>query len=71
MAELIYRVVIEKGAFRVTDDHSVCKEADVILVDVQTPTDGNHVPHYDSLCDVDPVRCAKVGFVVRAVGKGT
>jgi UDP-N-acetyl-D-mannosaminuronic acid dehydrogenase len=52
LAELIYRVVVEKGTFRVTDDYAVCGEADVILIDVQTPTDSDHVPHYDSLCEV-------------------
>ena len=49
LAELIERVVLEKKSFRVTDDFAVCKDADVILIDVQTPTDGDHVPHYDSL----------------------
>lgn len=52
LAELIHRVAVEKGTFRVTDDYEVCKEADAILIDVQTPTDGDHVPHYDSLCEV-------------------
>jgi UDP-N-acetyl-D-mannosaminuronic acid dehydrogenase len=49
LAELIDRVVLEKKSFHVTDDYSVCQEADVILIDVQTPTGGDHVPHYDSL----------------------
>jgi UDP-N-acetyl-D-mannosaminuronic acid dehydrogenase len=52
LAELIKRVALEKGTFRVTDDYSVCRNADVILIDVQTPTDGGHVPHYDSLREV-------------------
>ncbi len=51
LAELIKRVV-DKGTFRVTDDISVCRQADVILIDVQTPTDGDHVPHYESLREV-------------------
>ena len=49
LAELIHRVAVEKKSFRVTDDYSVCREADVILIDVQTPTDEDHVPHYESL----------------------
>jgi UDP-N-acetyl-D-mannosaminuronic acid dehydrogenase len=49
LAELLHRVAVEKKTFRVTDDPSVCREADVILIDVQTPTDGDHVPHYESL----------------------
>jgi len=51
LAELIKRVV-DKGTFHVTDDISVCQQADVILIDVQTPTDGDHVPHYESLREV-------------------
>ena len=52
LAELISRVACEKGSFRVTDDYAVCREADTILIDVQTPTDGDHVPHYESLREV-------------------
>jgi UDP-N-acetyl-D-mannosaminuronate dehydrogenase len=55
LAELIHRVAVEKQTFRVTDDYAVCAEADVILIDVQTPTDteqGRRVPHYESLREV-------------------
>jgi len=55
LAELIHRVAVEKQTFRVTDDYAACAEADVILFDVQTPTDAaqdNHVPHYESLRQV-------------------
>jgi len=52
LAELIHRVAVEKGSFRVTDDYAACAEADVILIDVQTPTDAEHVPHYQSLREV-------------------
>jgi UDP-N-acetyl-D-mannosaminuronic acid dehydrogenase len=52
LAELIRRVALEKKSFRVTDDYGVCGEADVVLIDVQTPTDGGHVPHYESLREV-------------------
>jgi len=51
LAELIEKV-IKKGSFRVTDDISACKKADVILIDVQTPVDKDHVPQYDSLREV-------------------
>jgi len=61
LAALIHRVAVEKGTFRVTDDYSVCQEADVILIDVQTPTDGDHVPGYDSLREAS----AQVGRVLR------
>jgi UDP-N-acetyl-D-mannosaminuronic acid dehydrogenase len=61
LAELIARVTLEKKTFRVADDYSVCGEADVILIDVQTPTDGDHVPHYDSLREV----CAQAGRHLR------
>ena len=49
--ELVSKVVA-KGCFKVTDDVDVLKEADVILIDVQTPTDENHVPQYSSLKEV-------------------
>jgi UDP-N-acetyl-D-mannosaminuronic acid dehydrogenase len=49
--ELIAKVV-EKGCFKVTDDVDVLKDSDVILIDVQTPTDENHVPQYNSLKEV-------------------
>jgi UDP-N-acetyl-D-mannosaminuronic acid dehydrogenase len=49
--ELIAKVVA-KGSFKVTDDVDVLKDSDVILIDVQTPTDENHVPQYNSLREV-------------------
>jgi UDP-N-acetyl-D-mannosaminuronic acid dehydrogenase len=49
MDELIARVVLEKGTLHVTDDFAVCKEADAILIDVQTPTDTERMPEYLSL----------------------
>jgi len=49
--ELVAKVV-KKGTFRVTDDVSVLATADVILVDVQTPTDATHTPQYRSLREV-------------------
>jgi len=51
LAELISKVV-KKGSFKVTDDISVCKKADVILIDVQTPVDQNRMPQYKSLREV-------------------
>jgi hypothetical protein len=61
---LIHRVAVEKQTFRVTDDYAACEEADVILIDVQTPTDaeqGHHVPHYESLREVNGLagRCGR------------
>ena len=50
--ELIARVV-DKGTFSVTDDYSVIKDMDIILIDVQTPTDGpDHRPQYLSMKEV-------------------
>lgn len=49
LASLIWRVAREKETLRVTDDFAVCKDAQVILIDVQTPTDRDHVPQYESL----------------------
>jgi len=52
LEELIARVV-KKGTFRVTDDFSVLREMDTILIDVQTPTDSaDHTPSYLSLKEV-------------------
>ena len=48
LSDLIKRVV-DKKTFRVTDDVSECSNSDVILIDVQTPTDEQGIPHYDSL----------------------
>jgi UDP-N-acetyl-D-mannosaminuronic acid dehydrogenase len=49
--ELIARVV-KKGTFRATDDVEVLRDSDVILIDVQTPTDDRHIPQYQSLKEV-------------------
>jgi UDP-N-acetyl-D-mannosaminuronic acid dehydrogenase len=49
--ELIAKVV-KNGKFKVTDDYSACKEADYILIDVQTPVDENKIPRYESLRNV-------------------
>jgi len=57
LEELIHRVVVEKKTFSVTDDISTCSDADAILLDVQTPTDADRVPRYESLRDV----CKNVG----------
>jgi UDP-N-acetyl-D-mannosaminuronic acid dehydrogenase len=49
--------VINDGKFRVTDDFSAVQDTDFILIDVQTPTDDNHVPQYESLKEV----CHQIG----------
>ena len=56
LSELIEKVV-KSGSFRVTDDISACRNADVILINVQTPVDENHVPQSESLRAV----CQDVG----------
>jgi UDP-N-acetyl-D-mannosaminuronic acid dehydrogenase len=53
--------VVEQGKFRVTDDFSALRDADIILIDVQTPTDESHIPQYESLKDV----CHQVGRYLR------
>ena len=55
--DLIHRVVVEKKSFSITDDISVCKDADAILIDVQTPTDEDRIPRYESLKEV----CRNIG----------
>jgi len=60
LSELIARVA-KKGTFKVVEDIAVCRDADVILIDVQTPTDADKVPRYESLKEV----CAEVGKHMR------
>src|SRR4030042_1203849 len=43
VAELVKRVV-EKKAFRVTDSYDDVRDADYILIDVQTPVEKDHKP---------------------------
>lgn len=51
LPELIEKV-FKRGTLRVTDDFSECEDAEVILIDVQTPTDEKGIPHYESLKEV-------------------
>jgi len=51
LAELLEKVV-KNNKFSVSDDYSVCKDADVILIDVQTPVETDHLPKYESLREV-------------------
>jgi UDP-N-acetyl-D-mannosaminuronic acid dehydrogenase len=56
LPEMLKRVVSE-GRLKVTDNYEVIAETDVVLIDVQTPTDEDHVPRYESLIEV----CNKLG----------
>jgi len=56
LPELLKRVV-SSNKFRVTEDFSVVSSVDFILIDVQTPTDENHIPKYESLKEV----CYQIG----------
>ena len=49
--ELIARVV-KNGKFNVTDKYNDAKNADYILIDVQTPVDDQRTPRYESLKEV-------------------
>jgi UDP-N-acetyl-D-mannosaminuronic acid dehydrogenase len=51
LPELIKRVH-DKGTFHVTDDVRVYRDADSIIIAVQTPVDENHIPQYESLRQV-------------------
>ncbi|MDP2899516.1 MAG: nucleotide sugar dehydrogenase [Candidatus Bathyarchaeota archaeon] len=51
LPELIKRVH-DKGSFHVTDDASAYRDADAIIVAVQTPVDEHHIPQYESLKEV-------------------
>jgi len=49
----LIRKVVQKKSFRVTDDFSAIKDMDIVLIDVQTPTDGpENLPRYLSLKEV-------------------
>ncbi len=56
LPELIEKVV-KNEKFKVTDEISVCRDADAILIDVQTPVEANHMPRYESLKSV----CQQIG----------
>ena len=60
LAALLEEVVCQ-GRLRVTSDYEVLKEMDLILIDVQTPTNGEHQPRYESLQEA----CRQVGRCLR------
>ncbi len=60
LPEILERVVRE-GRFRATSDYSNIKDVDIVLIDVQTPTDANHVPQYESLREV----CFQIGSFMK------
>ncbi len=51
LSELIERVA-RKGKFKVVEEFSTCKDAEAILIDVQTPADADRAPKYESLKEV-------------------
>ncbi len=61
LPEILQRVV-RVGKFRATDDYSVLRDVDVVLIDVQTPTDVDHTPRYESLEEA----CQQAGSHLRA-----
>jgi UDP-N-acetyl-D-mannosaminuronic acid dehydrogenase len=53
IAELVHRVAVDRKTFSVTDSFDGLKNADAVLVDVQTPVEpGDHEPRYESLREV-------------------
>jgi UDP-N-acetyl-D-mannosaminuronic acid dehydrogenase len=60
LSELISRVV-KKGRFKVVEEISMCKDAEAVLIDVQTPTDANRVPDFEALREVS----AEVGKYIQ------
>jgi UDP-N-acetyl-D-mannosaminuronic acid dehydrogenase len=63
--ELIEKVV-RNEKFKVTDDYNAVKDADYILIDVQTPVDDEKVPRYASLLEVSKkiAKHMKVGVTI-------
>ena len=47
--------VVKSRKFRVSDSYDVIKDVEMILIDVQTPTDENHIPQYESLKEVSHI----------------
>jgi UDP-N-acetyl-D-mannosaminuronic acid dehydrogenase len=41
--------VITTGRFQATSDYALLADRDVILIDVETPVDDRHIPHYEAL----------------------
>lgn len=41
--------VIHKGKFLATTEYKSLRKADIILIDVETPIDENHIPQYQAL----------------------
>src|SRR5512136_962863 len=60
LSQLIDRVV-KKRTFRVVNDIAACRDAEAVLIDVQTPTEADRVPKYESLQEVSE----QVGKVLR------
>ena len=60
LPEMLRRVVSE-GRLVVTDDYAALANVDIVLIDVQTPTDDAHVPQYESLREA----CRQVGRFLR------
>ena len=54
LPEMLRRIVTA-GRFKVTDSYDIVKDVDIILIDVQTPTDEHHVPRYESLREVSHI----------------
>ena len=48
LAELISEVV-ESGTFHATTDYKELSDADVVLIDVETPVNADHIPEYQAL----------------------
>jgi UDP-N-acetyl-D-mannosaminuronic acid dehydrogenase len=52
IADLIHSVAVGKKSFRVTDAYEDIRDADFVLIDVQTPVENDHAPRYESLIEV-------------------
>jgi UDP-N-acetyl-D-mannosaminuronic acid dehydrogenase len=67
---------IDSGRFRVTEEFDALKQLDIILIDVQTPTDEDHLPRYESLIEVlhqvgKILKPGKVVIIESTVAPGT
>jgi UDP-N-acetyl-D-mannosaminuronic acid dehydrogenase len=75
LPEMLENVVTQKR-FQVSDDYSILKDINIILIDVQTPTDQAHIPQYESLKEVSHIigrylTPGKVVIIESTVAPGT
>jgi UDP-N-acetyl-D-mannosaminuronic acid dehydrogenase len=60
LSELLTSVV-KRGSLKATTDYQELRDSDIVLIDVETPTDENHIPQYVALRSA----CESLGVVLK------